>query len=73
MIDDRFVLEVFENISIHYKKEGAYLLNARGRLADKIVKKHYGDTAGYVALSYVEMEYAANEAEYILKTVNRVF
>ena len=62
---------MFEHIQIHYKKNGEYLLNARGRLADKVAKENGFD--GVAAISYVEMEYADNEAEYLLKVMGKIF
>ena len=51
---------------VNYKrqKKGDYRLMARGRLADELAKEH-GLT--YIGISYIEMEYCPNEAEYLLK------
>ena len=44
---------------------------SKGRLQDKLVKeKGYKQ---YIGISYIEMEYQSNEAEYLLDVLNPIF
>ena len=72
VVDDKWVIELFENATAHYiDEQGQYKLITRGRVADQLVKDN--SYKGYIAISYLEMEYSKNEAEYLLKVLNPVF
>ena len=44
---------------------------SRGRLSNDLLKNlGYG---GYIGISYVEMEYAKNEAEYLLEVMKPIY
>jgi hypothetical protein len=44
---------------------------ARGRLADTVLKDK-GFSGGYIGVSYVEMEYAKNEEEYLQQVLSKI-
>ena len=72
LVDDKFVIEIQENMPVNYRRQkmGDYRLMTRGRLADALAREH-GLT--YIGISYLEMEYCANEAEYLLKLLSPIY
>ena len=56
---------------IYRKKEDELNLLSRGRLINNLVRKN--GYSGYIGISLLEMEYAQNEAEYILKVMKPMY
>ena len=44
---------------------------SRSRLCDEVVKEQGFEK--YIGISYIEMEYHTNEAEYLLEVLNPIF
>ena len=67
VIDDLYVVQIHENIAVHYRKGEDEKLRkmARARQTEQLVKNELGDQAQLFLISYVEMEYAQNEATYL--------
>uniref|UniRef100_A0A7S3CP61 Uncharacterized protein n=1 Tax=Strombidium rassoulzadegani TaxID=1082188 RepID=A0A7S3CP61_9SPIT len=73
LIDEKFVMEIQENYPIQFQSQkGSLKLMARGRLMDELVRRE-GFQGGYIGVSFLEMDYSVNEAEYLLKVFGRVF
>lgn len=65
-VDDQHVIQLQENMATHYRKgDDHYRKMARARQAESLVKDELGPDASYFGISYIEMEYATNEAEYL--------
>lgn len=65
-VDDKYVIQLHENIATHYRKgDDQYRMMARARQTESLVRKELGDDSSFFAISYIEMEYATNEAEYL--------
>lgn len=51
---------------MHYRKgDDQHRKMARARQAESLLKEELGPDASFFGISYIEMEYATNEAEYL--------
>ena len=67
VVDDKYFIEIYENIGITYLKNGQREPMARAKLYQEVLgdKKH-------VPVSMIEMEYAKDESKYILDILSKV-
>ena len=73
LVDDRHVVQLLENVAVHYRKgDDQYRKMARARQAEALIKDELGPEASYYGISYVEMEYAVNEAEYLEQVLHPI-
>jgi hypothetical protein len=71
LVDGKFAIEVLDNYPIHFvSAKGVEKLMSRGRLVEEILGE---EGMEYVGISLLEMEYAKNEAEYLLGVTKKLF
>lgn len=73
VVDGKFFIELHENIAMHYQQAGEYKAMGRAKLAQKVIREELkNDSALYLPVSFVEMEYEADESEYLLKVLDPI-
>ena len=70
VVDGQYFIEFHENIAVHYQQAGEYRAMGRAKLAQQLLQSELkNQSALYLPVSYVEMEYEADESEYLLKVL----